>query len=118
MVLEQGFWAGITLHPHATASPQRAIDMIERFGPDRICVASGCDGGPSTPTAVARFALAMRRRGHPDALIRRIVYENPAAFLGQSPRFQAGQPPERQRKRRPADRHDEANEPVAAGHGG
>jgi hypothetical protein len=118
MVLQQGFWAGITLHPHATASPQRAIDMIERFGPDRICVASGCDGGPSTATAVAHFALAMRRRGHPDTLIRRIVYENPAAFLGQSPRFQIGHPPDRKPRRRPADRHDEASEPVAAGHGG
>ena len=30
----------------------------------------------------------MRRRGHRDALIRRVVFENPAEFLGQSPKFQ------------------------------
>ena len=29
----------------------------------------------------------MRRRGHGDELIRRIVYENPIEFLSQSPKF-------------------------------
>jgi hypothetical protein len=29
----------------------------------------------------------MRRRGHPDTLIRQIVWDNPATFLGQSPKF-------------------------------
>jgi hypothetical protein len=29
----------------------------------------------------------MRRRKHPEALIHRLVFENPVQFLGQSPRF-------------------------------
>ena len=29
----------------------------------------------------------MRRRGHPDSLIRKVVYENPVEFLGQCPKF-------------------------------
>ena len=33
------------------------------------------------------FALAMRRRGHDAALIDSIIYGNPIAFLGQSPKF-------------------------------
>jgi hypothetical protein len=69
-------------------SPERAIDMFERYGTERICVASACDWGPSLPDAVPHFALAMRRRGHDDALIDHIVFDNPAAFLGQSPKFQ------------------------------
>jgi hypothetical protein len=29
----------------------------------------------------------MRKRGHPDSLIRRVVYENPLTFFGQSKNF-------------------------------
>lgn len=87
MVLEHGFWTGITLYPTTKVSPGRAVDMIEVHGAERVCVASACDWGPSEPTAVPRFVLEMRRRGHPEDLIRRIVYENPIEFLGQSPNF-------------------------------
>ncbi len=88
MILEGGFWTGITLYPTTKTSPGRAVDMVERYGSERICVASACDWGPSDPLAVPRFILEMRRRGHGDDLIRRIVFENPAAFLGQSPKLQ------------------------------
>lgn len=87
LILGHGFWAGITLYPQTKVSPQRAIDMIERAGPERICVSSACDWGPSLPIAIPRFALEMRRRHHSERSIRKIIYENPAAFLSQSPRF-------------------------------
>lgn len=87
-VLEAGFWAGITLYPQTKTSAARAADMIETFGPARICVNSACDWGPSLATAIPHFVLEMRRRGHDEALIDRIVYENPRAFLAQSPKFQ------------------------------
>jgi predicted metal-dependent TIM-barrel fold hydrolase len=87
MILGNGFWTGLTLYPQTKVSPERAIDMIETHGPERICVASACDWGPSVPTAVPHFALAMRRRGHDEGLIRRVILENPARFLGQSPKF-------------------------------
>jgi hypothetical protein len=32
----------------------------------------------------------MRRRGHGSDLIERIIYHNPIAFLGQSPKFDVG----------------------------
>jgi predicted metal-dependent TIM-barrel fold hydrolase len=87
MVLERGFWAGITLYPTTKVSPGRAVDIVEMYGSERICVASACDWGPSEPVAVPRFAMEMRRRGHPESLIRKIVYENPIEFLKQSPKF-------------------------------
>ncbi len=88
MILEHGFWTGLTLYPQTKTSPERAIDMIEVYGPERICVASACDWGPSLPDAVPHFGLAMRRRGHAEDLIQRVVFDNPAEFLGQSPKFQ------------------------------
>ena len=87
MILDNGFWTGLTLYPITKVSPARAVDVIEMRGPERICVAAACDWGESRPLAVPEFILEMRRRGHPDSLIRRVVYENPIEFLGQSPKF-------------------------------
>jgi len=91
MILGHGFWTGITLYPQTKVSPQRAVDMIEIYGPERICVASACDWGPSVPLAVPQLVMEMRRRRHPEALIHRLVFENPVAFLSQSPRFEVPQ---------------------------
>jgi predicted metal-dependent TIM-barrel fold hydrolase len=87
MILDRGYWAGLTLYPQTKISPQRAVDVIEKYGAERICVAGACDWGPSDPIAVPRFAMEMRRRRHPDSLIERVVFENPVAFLSQSPKF-------------------------------
>lgn len=87
MILGSGFWTGLTLYPRTKASPARATDMIEMHGPERLIVASACDWGPSDSLAVPEFVLEARRRGHDDALIRQIVLDNPAQFLGQSPKF-------------------------------
>jgi predicted metal-dependent TIM-barrel fold hydrolase len=86
-ILEHGYWAGLTLYPQTKISPQRAVDVIEQYGPDRILVAGACDWGPSDPIAVPRFAMEMRRRRHPEAFIHRVIFENPVKFLSQSPKF-------------------------------
>jgi predicted metal-dependent TIM-barrel fold hydrolase len=86
-VLDEGFWAGMTLYPVTKCTPQRAADIIEMYGPERLMVNSAGDWGPSKPTAVPDFILEMRRRGHSEALIRRIVYDNPLTFFRQSQNF-------------------------------
>jgi predicted metal-dependent TIM-barrel fold hydrolase len=68
-------------------SAPRALDMIEKYGPERILVAGACDWGPSEPIAVPKFIAEMRRRRHSERLIQRVVFENPVQFLGQSPKF-------------------------------
>jgi hypothetical protein len=37
--------------------------------------------------AVPRFIMELRRRKHPEALIHRLVFENPVQFLSQSAKF-------------------------------
>lgn len=86
-ILDGGFWAGLTLYPQTKVSAPRAVDMIEKYGPERILVAGACDWGPSEPLAVPKFIAEMRRRRHTEALIHRVVFANPVAFLGQSPKF-------------------------------
>jgi uncharacterized protein len=87
LVLDEGYWAGLTLYPTTKTTPERAVDMIEIHGPERILVTSSADWGPSDPMAVPKFILAMRRRGHPDSLTRRIVYDNPLKLMSQSRGF-------------------------------
>ena len=87
LILDSGYWAGLTLYPNTKVSAPRAVDMIERFGPERICVAGACDWGLSDAIAVPRFIMEMRRRRHSEELIHRVVFENPVQFLGQSPKF-------------------------------
>jgi uncharacterized protein len=92
MVLEAGFWAGMTLYPESKCSPPRAIDLIEIHGPERLWMNSACDWGVSDPMAVPKTALEMRKRGHPAESIDRVIYQNPLRFLRQSPRFKTPEP--------------------------
>jgi predicted metal-dependent TIM-barrel fold hydrolase len=88
-VLDQGFWAGMTLYPVTKCTPARAADMIERFGPERLMANSAGDWGPSKPTAIPDLIMELKRRGHSRELIRRVVYENPCKFFSQSKNFKA-----------------------------
>ena len=87
MVLEAGFWAGITLYPESKCTAARAVDILELYGPERLWLNSACDWGVSVPLAVPYAALEMRRRGHSAAAIERVIYENPLQFLSQCPKF-------------------------------
>ncbi len=85
--LEAGHWVGMTLYPITKCTPARAADMIEVFGPERVMVNSAGDWGHSDPLAVPEFIFEMRRRGHAEDLIHRVVYENPLTFFSQCARF-------------------------------
>jgi len=86
-VLDQGFWAGITLYPESKATPVRAVDMLENFASQRVWLNSACDWGHSDPLAVPKAMQEMRRRGHSAAAIDSLVYGNPVRFLSQSKNF-------------------------------
>src|SRR6187431_3430067 len=82
--LDGGFWCAMTLYPTTKCTPQRAADIIEMVGTDRIMANSAGDWGKSDPLAVPEFILEMKRRGHPESVIRKLVYENPLSFWRQS----------------------------------
>jgi len=87
LALDEGYWAGITMYPISKASPERAADMVEMYGADRILVNSSADWGPSDPMSVPKFIHTMQRRGHADELISQVVYDNPLKFFNQSRNF-------------------------------
>ena len=85
--LDGGFWCGLTLYPTTKCTPARAVDIVEMVGADRVMVNSAGDWGKSDPLAVPEFIQEMKRRGHPDATIRKVVYENPLSFFRQCARW-------------------------------
>lgn len=86
-VLDRGFWAGMTLYPDTKVTPQRAADIIEMFGTERLWMNSAGDWGCSDPLAVPKARMEMRRRGHSAATIDQVTLNNPQQFLSQSPNF-------------------------------
>ena len=87
LVLDAGYWAGMTLYPDSKCTPDRAIDILETHESERLWLNSACDWGVSDPLAVVKCGLAMKRRGHDAAAVDRVLFENPRRFLGQCPNF-------------------------------
>ena len=86
-VMDRGFWAGMTLYPDSKMTPQRAADVFEMYGTDRLWVNSAGDWGQSDPLAVPKCHVEMLRRGHTAETIEKISFGNPVTFLGQSGKF-------------------------------
>jgi hypothetical protein len=87
LVLDAGFWAGMTLYPESKCTPARAIDILECYGTERLWMNSACDWGVSIPLNVPYTALEMRRRGWPAEAIDKVIYQNPIRFLSQCAKF-------------------------------
>jgi predicted metal-dependent TIM-barrel fold hydrolase len=90
IALDAGFWGGITLYPESKCTSPRAIDMLEIYGSERLWLNCACDWGNSDPLAVPKTAMEMRKRGHSEEAIDRLIYGNPVRFLSQRPKFQIG----------------------------
>ncbi len=87
LALDAGFWCGMTLYPITKCTPQRAADIIEMVGTERIMANSAGDWGKSNPLNVPEFIQEMKLRGHGEQVIRRLVHDNPLSFFRQSHRW-------------------------------
>ena len=85
--LQAGCWVGMTLYPVTKCTPQRAVDMIERYGRERIMANSAADWGESDPMNMPDFIRALRARGYSACDVHKIAYDNPLRFFSQAKRF-------------------------------
>jgi hypothetical protein len=88
---EAGFWCGLTIYPVTKVTPQRGVDILEQFGPEKICVNSASDWGDSGPHMLIDTLLEFRRRGHSQHEAIAIFHNNPCIFFGQSPKWRIKQ---------------------------
>ncbi|MHC4995636.1 MAG: TatD family hydrolase [Planctomycetota bacterium] len=86
-VLDAGYWAGMTLYPLTKMTGERAADILEMYGWERMLVNSSADWGPSDPFTLQACVLECARRkfGRQDLL--EIFHNAPARFLGQNPKW-------------------------------
>jgi predicted metal-dependent TIM-barrel fold hydrolase len=91
--LDRGFWAAFTLYPRTKMGSERMVEVVRRYGSERIIVDSSADWGMSDPLAVPKTARLMLERGIPRAQVEATCYGNaiaayhldPADWLAPSP---------------------------------
>ncbi len=75
-VLDRGFWAGFTIYPFSKMGNERMVEVVRRYGSERIFINSAADWGISDPLAVPKTAALMRERGIPEQQIIDVCYRN------------------------------------------
>ncbi len=81
------FWRGLTVYAVTKLTVERAANIVEQYGVERLLVNSSCDWGVSDPLSVPRVAAELRRRNFPRDQIQQLLFENPIQFYGQSDRW-------------------------------
>jgi predicted metal-dependent TIM-barrel fold hydrolase len=81
------FWRGITVYPVTKVSVERAANLVQQYGVDRLLINSACDWGPSDPLSVPKVVIELRKRGYPIDQIEQLVFRNPIQFFGQSEKW-------------------------------
>lgn len=85
--LELGVWAGLSVYPNTKLTPQRAINIINENGSDKIMINSAADWGVSDPLSVPLVAREMRKKSITQSEIEKVTFLNAYEFYKQSPKF-------------------------------
>ncbi len=83
-VLDQGFWAAFTIYPFTKMGNERMVEIVKKYGSERIMVNSAADWGISDPLAVPKTAALMKIKGISDEDIRLVTYQNAIDAFAQS----------------------------------
>jgi len=84
LVKETGCWAGHTIYTRTKLTPERAADILDRFGTERMLINSAADWGPSEPLNVPMTVVELEKRGWELSRIYEVVWNNPVRFFSQS----------------------------------
>lgn len=82
--LQRGYWAGFSIYPSTKMGAERMVEILRRYGGERIIVDSACDWGISDCLGVPRTAALALAGGVPEATVRQACYGNALAAYGQS----------------------------------
>jgi predicted metal-dependent TIM-barrel fold hydrolase len=83
-VLESGAWAAFTIYPHTKMGSERMVEIVKKYGPERVIVDSSSDWGVSDPLSVPKTAKLMLERGVDPAWVERVTWSNALAAYAQS----------------------------------
>lgn len=86
-VLDRGFIAAFTIYPKTKMGNRRMVEVVRKFGSDRIIVDSSADWGVSDPMAVPKTASLMLREGIAREDVHKTCYQNALDTFGLSGRM-------------------------------
>ncbi len=78
---------GLTVYPFTKLSPIRAVNILKKYGTDRILINSSADWGISDPLSVPKTALQMETDGFSKNEIEKVLFHNPNNFFKKSKNF-------------------------------
>jgi predicted metal-dependent TIM-barrel fold hydrolase len=84
LVRATGCWAGHSIYPDTKMSELRMVELLKRYGTERMVVNSAADWGKSDPLKVPKTGQAMREAGFSASDIERVLFDNPVRFFEQS----------------------------------
>ncbi len=85
--LSHDVMSGITVYPYTKVSPVRAVNILKKFGTDRILINSSADWGGSDPLSVPKTALQMEKESFSEKDIEKLLFHNPNNFFKQSSKY-------------------------------
>ncbi|MFC7532970.1 TatD family hydrolase [Actinoplanes sp. GCM10030250] len=91
---DAGVWLGFSIYPDTKMSPDRMVEILRRYGPERVLVNSAADWGRSDPLLTLRTGEAMLAAGFEADAVDRVLWRNPVEFYGQSKRLDLSALPE------------------------
>ena len=83
-VLDYGAWAAFTIYPHTKMGSERMVEIVKKYGPERIIVDSSADWGISDPLSVPKTAKLMLERGISKESVEKTTFQNAIDAYAQS----------------------------------
>ncbi|RKR87612.1 hypothetical protein BDK92_1903 [Micromonospora pisi] len=87
LVRDSGCWAGFSIYPDTKMSPPRMVEILRKYGTERMLVNSAADWGRSDPLLTRVTGDAMLAAGFTDDDVDQVLWRNPIEFYGQSGRL-------------------------------
>ncbi|MFH0909658.1 MAG: TatD family hydrolase [bacterium] len=80
-------WAGLSVYPYSKLNPERVVDILKKWGLEKIMANSAADWGVADPCSIPNVAKLMPVKGFSAQQVEKFVFQNPLNFYKQSGRF-------------------------------
>jgi len=80
-------FCGMTVYPYSKLDPVRVSEIVREYGADKMIVDGSADWGVSDPLSLVKVVEHLRKDGHGEDVIQKLVHDNAMAFYGHSPNW-------------------------------
>ena len=87
LVIDTGCTMGFSIYPDTKMDEPRMVEILRRWGTDRMVINSAADWGKSDPLKIPKTVTLMRQKGMAEHEIEKVVWHNPVSFFAKSGRL-------------------------------